>query len=562
MQAMSGGTPLQIGAYLFFHAQKWLIAIGYPLEGRNDPAAFYRALTQAQKQLQPESCFAIAPEMPEALRPHIIEKDRYYILKTDAQVPPRLRNPVKKAALSLEIVHSNEFTAAHRRLWAEFLQSTKLNDRVAGLYSKTPAAMREAPGSLMLLDARAQSGNLAASLLLDISPDKFISYIIGAHSRIHYIPHATDLLFAHLLSLGQELNKRFIHLGLGVNDGILRFKRKWGAIPSHNFTMASWESSAVQPETIGSVLAGAFLSAPALSARQFIQTQPEERPFAMLWQLEKAGKISWIAGTAHFFRYSFESSFRDLLKDVDHVIFEGPLDAEFMEQVDKAGKELPQGFEPLIAQMTEAEIRSLEKIVHGPGGWLGSAFGKQSRTDVRWLLGNTLPWYAFFTLWTSFLERLGWRQSVDMEAWHVARALNKNIIGMEDLGEQLESLGSLPRERALKFFRACNSWKARARHNLKAYLAGDLEKMMGSSAEFPTRTEHIVSRRDQRFRERMRPWLEKGGAAVFVGSAHMVNLRHMLAEDGFKVRQAPFGLWPRLHLGWRNMRRPDEKVKW
>ena len=96
----------------------------------------------------------------------------------------------------------------------------------------------------------------------------------------------------------------------------------------------------------------------------------------------------------------------------------------------------------------------------------------------------------------------------------------------------------------------------------KAYLAGDLEKMMGSSAEFPTRTEHVVGRRDQRFRERMRPWLLEGNCAVFVGCAHMVNLRHMLKEDGFSVRQKPFGLWPKLHLKWRDLKRPDDKVGW
>lgn len=47
-----------------------------------------------------------------------------------------------------------------------------------------------------------------------------------------------------------------------------------------------------------------------------------------------------------------------------------------------------------------------------------------------------------------------------------------------------------------------------------AYLAGDLEGMMGSSAEFPTRTGTIISVRDQRFRERMRPYLEEGRTAV------------------------------------------------
>jgi hypothetical protein len=35
----------------------------------------------------------------------------------------------------------------------------------------------------------------------------------------------------------------------------------------------------------------------------------------------------------------------------------------------------------------------------------------------------------------------------------------------------------------------------------------------------------------------MRPFIEAGGCAVFVGSAHMLNLRHMLVEAGFSVRR-------------------------
>ena len=61
--------------------------------------------------------------------------------------------------------------------------------------------------------------------------------------------------------------------------------------------------------------------------------------------------------------------------------------------------------------------------------------------------------------------------------------------------------------------------------------------MMGPSTEFPTRTQQVIDFRDQRFRERMRPFIEKGGVAVFVGAAHMLRLRRMLTEDGFTVRQ-------------------------
>jgi uncharacterized protein YbaP (TraB family) len=72
---------------------------------------------------------------------------------------------------------------------------------------------------------------------------------------------------------------------------------------------------------------------------------------------------------------------------------------------------------------------------------------------------------------------------------------------------------------------------------VRAYLKADLQGMMGTSTEFPTRTEQVIHRRDVLFLERMRPFLEAGRSAVFVGTAHLLNLLPMLSAAGFTVRR-------------------------
>jgi uncharacterized protein YbaP (TraB family) len=62
--------------------------------------------------------------------------------------------------------------------------------------------------------------------------------------------------------------------------------------------------------------------------------------------------------------------------------------------------------------------------------------------------------------------------------------------------------------------------------------------MMGTSTEFPTRTERVIRRRDALFLERMKPFLEAGPCAVFVGTAHILNLLPLLAGAGFRVRRS------------------------
>ena len=145
---------------------------------------------------------------------------------------------------------------------------------------------------------------------------------------------------------------------------------------------------------------------------------------------------------------------------------------------------------------------------------------------------------AFFSLWSSYLARKGWTQSVDLEAWRLAHELGKRVHCMETIPQQIETLESIPIPRIVNYFRRCQNWNRYTRHNMRAYLRGDLEGMAGTSIEFPTRTEMVIHRRDARFLERMEPFLEEGRSVVLVGSAHLLDLRRMLAEKGFEVRRA------------------------
>lgn len=574
MRAMSQGSAFCVGEYFFLSDEDWLMAIAYPLHGTYSHEDFEEALQKACQEAAKENgaqtlrCFAIGPQLPPHLQNDIVDSDRYWVLSVNAGIPSRLRNPVRKAEQMLRIEESTVFTPAHRRLWAEFMGRAdrgefSLASHVRELYARTPEALAESAeeGDLRLLNAWDGSGNLAACLMLDYAPKNFVSYILGAHSRTHYVPHASDALFASMILRAKNAGKRFIHLGLGVNEGILRFKRKWGAVPSLPYVMAEWEQEAkAKTQSLAQDFALALLRSSNMTKRQILAMRPEQRPFAMIYEVEKDGKVSWLCGTAHFFRYSFEDSFRKLFRSVDNVIFEGPLDDAFMAEVDKNGKSLEAGFVPIIELLTEEEIRKLERVVRGPEGKCMRFLGLEAaqKADVRKILSTMRPWCAFFSLWTAFLERLEWKSSVDMEAWRIAREMGKNVIGMENLEEQLASLNSVPLERVLTYFRNCHEWKKYSRRNLTAYLAGDLEGMMGSSAEFPTRTGTVIGLRDQRFRERMRPYLEEGRTAVFVGSAHLLNLRWMLAEDGFRLRRCLPAFSHRLKAFLRR----EKEVRW
>jgi uncharacterized protein YbaP (TraB family) len=537
MAAMSGGEPFLTGPYLFLAAAEWLVAVGYPLSGEYTPDGFEEALSAALRRTRARDCWAICPSLPERLRLHCRERDEYYVLEADAPIPARLARQAERAAACLRLEEGRAFTAAHRRLWAEFVGRAALPDNVRELFARTEDVLARVPG-LSLLNAWDTEGCLAASFLVDASPARFLSYLIGARPQQQRTPHASDALFLAMIRAARRRGKAFLHLGLGVNGGIRRFKTKWGGRPAMPYEMAAWQ----EPVRTRSAMAGLMQAVAAAPARASSQgkaavTAPEQRRFAMLWEVEKHGRRSWIGGTAHFFCFSFESSFRRLFQGVDTVLFEGPLDPASLDRVAEIGKSPASGPPRLDDALGQEAIRRLERVVCGPRGFWARVLGIEwhRAPDVRGLLRDARPWMAFFAIWSGYLARKGWQLSVDLEARGVALDMGKAVAAMETIEEQIETLEAIPVQRIVDFFRRCRQWDDYTRRNLRAYLRGDLTAMLGTSTEFPTRTEAVIGRRDALFLERMKPFLQEGRCAVFVGAAHLLNLRPMLQEAGFRV---------------------------
>ena len=595
MQAMSGGTAFLEGNYLFIAGDDWLMSIGYPLlpaGGRKldcDSATPWQqdvyktgeltaAVSAALERTRARSCWAVAPDLPEDLAEYEESRDVFFTLDVNAEIPQKLQGPVRSAQERLRVTEHRDFTPEHRRLWAEFLGRVAMRPNVRELYARTEAVLAASRAScndsgilagekrplldLRLLSAWDREGRLAASLLLDFSPSNFCSYIIGAHSRAHYSAHATDLLFASMLAICRKEGKQYVHLGLGVNEGITRFKRKWGGCEALPYVMAGWSRADKDgkpldesPSEIVAAMRNFLQTPPDMSKQQIFDSFPKQRSFAMLRAVEKGGALSYLCGTAHFFCYSFELSFREIFEPLHTVIFEGPLDSGFLADVERVGRSPEPGARRVLDGLTEEEIRDLERMVYGPEGFLPKLFGmQQERTiDVRGLLAGTRPWFAFFSLWVAFLERQGWSQSVDLEAWATAGDMGKVVIGMESLEEQIASLEAVPFTRIIDFLRRCGEWPAYMKRNIKSYLGGDLEQMVGSSIEFPSRTEMVIEFRDTRFFERMLPFMEAGNCAVFVGTAHLLGLIPMLERAGFTVRPACFGRGRKLRAAVRKL---------
>jgi len=267
----------------------------------------------------------------------------------------------------------------------------------------------------------------------------------------------------------------------------------------------------------------------------------KEREFRMLWEVEKDGRRSLLMGTAHFFPYSFRKAFSRIMGGTRTVLFEGPLDEKSMAKVVRAGTG-GEGGRHLLDHLDEkTAVRIMEAIM--PAGRTRCSFMlfnlrvPGADNPVYEMIKGMKPWLAFFTLWSHYLERRGWKYSVDLEAHGVAGELGKHVLVLETIEEQIEVLENLSLENILRFLEQVDRWDVISDAYAQSYLQGDLEGIKIMGFRFPSRHRSVIDRRDQVFFERAGAYLEEGDALLCVGAPHILGLCRLLTADGYRCRQ-------------------------
>lgn len=260
MTLISKGDPFLTEDYLGFAKDNWLILVGYPLEGIFSRKGCERILNQTIDTFRPEVLWFIGPEIPASLMDSCKERqtDQYYTLDIEQTKPkPSLRRAAEKAFKELKVERDHFVSREHEGLISELLKREKLPDRVRELYRAMPDYIGRS-SSAWMLNARDKAGRLCAFTVVELGAKNFSAYILGSHSKKHYVPHASDLLFLEMINLTREHGKNTIHLGLGVNEGIRRFKEKWGGKPLLRYEFCERRYGAAREFSLSDALMGKF----------------------------------------------------------------------------------------------------------------------------------------------------------------------------------------------------------------------------------------------------------------------------------------------------------------
>jgi hypothetical protein len=233
MTILSKAEPLLIDDHLIYVKDNWAILVGYPLGGDFSENRLKSVGRFIMEQYTIRYLWVIAPEMPGDLAgiPSETEHDDYYRLDIAGfRMKGNLQRAVTRAKMKLIVELSEEITKEHESLIREFLRREKPGALIRELFSGMPEYVNTS-GTALVLNALDPKGRLSAFFVIETAAKTFDTYVVGCHSKKHYVPYASDLLFFEMIDLARENGKGFVNLGLGVNSGIRRFKEKWGGVP-------------------------------------------------------------------------------------------------------------------------------------------------------------------------------------------------------------------------------------------------------------------------------------------------------------------------------------------
>jgi hypothetical protein len=238
-----GGEPFLVDRCLVLWKEGELILIGYPLTGEFDANHFEAIVRRLQGRFRPTRISYIAPRQPSwpDAEGRETASDDYFTLDLQGvtMAAPVKRN-IRNASRRLTVEKACRMDASHRQLMDEFIARVNPGDRVKRLLDRMPAYVASRSGGIVL-NARDNQRRLNAFYVVDLAPVDFSTYVIGCYTRSNYITGASDLLMSALVDLSRQGGKNFIHLGLGINEGVRRFKRKWGGNPARPYRMGTVE---------------------------------------------------------------------------------------------------------------------------------------------------------------------------------------------------------------------------------------------------------------------------------------------------------------------------------
>lgn len=246
VNAISEAEPFLLEDYLCYSHNGNLIFIGYPLVESFEKDRMKKFLNTAIERFRPNQVALIAPVLPISQESCVRNGlDHYYKLDIFTfRLHKKLRNTIKRASMELHVEKNREFNDGHKRLISEFLRSHSVDDETRYIFERIPRYISSVSTAL-LFSARDRDRRLVAFDIAEFGAKGYAFYMFNFLSRQFYVPGASDLLIYEMIKTAKEEGKLYMNLGLGINEGITFFKKKWGGAPflDYKYCFYQWNGT-------------------------------------------------------------------------------------------------------------------------------------------------------------------------------------------------------------------------------------------------------------------------------------------------------------------------------
>jgi hypothetical protein len=241
VRAVSQVEPRLIADCLGLSSEGGLVLIAYPLHNPRDSDAMADAVGKALRIPGLRRLTVIGPSRPPQAPQDSVEiEDCYYSLPLPPPPPTqKLRNLLRRAGRELILERGHQCEEDHLALVRRYLDERHLATGMRHIFRQLPRYIAASPGSLVL-SGRLADGKLAAFAVGDFSALRTAFFMFCFRDVGLAPPGSTDFLLAGLLEEAHNRGQTFMNLGLGINEGVAFFKRKWGAVPFLPYVEVSW----------------------------------------------------------------------------------------------------------------------------------------------------------------------------------------------------------------------------------------------------------------------------------------------------------------------------------
>jgi hypothetical protein len=230
--AVSGADPFLSGPYLCYLKQDHLIFVGYRLPRSEESGDMVEELDRAVRSCRPHF-LTVLGESPSTLPLQVLKDEADWHYRIDFaqwRLTQNTRNMISRAGRELAVEVGKALGPAHMDLIATFAATHQIDLQTELLHGSIPHYLASSP-TVLAFTARERGGGIAAFDIAEFGSRDYAFYMFNFRCRKRNVPGASDLLLHEIIEQARGQGKRFLNMGLGINDGVSFFKKKWGAEP-------------------------------------------------------------------------------------------------------------------------------------------------------------------------------------------------------------------------------------------------------------------------------------------------------------------------------------------